>query len=452
MTQGSDLAWSRDGRRTHPLTGLVVGLLWGAAVAAGIGWQTFDGDSLENVAGTAIFSTVGFVLGILAGLVSWWATRYVIDDAEVRLESGVLFRKSRRLPYERIQSVDINQPLIARLIGLSELTIESAGGADSNIRVRFVPAREASDLRRDILQRVHGAHPDDDPLELETRFDGQVVEKRDVILTVPPSWIIIGTILSLDFVVSLLVVVVSLILAVTITGGWVIAGIALPAAIGLVNIVSTRIITQWDFTLSQGPRGLRIDRGLLSRSSQSIPFDRVQGIAQISPLVWRQYGWVRLDIDVAGYGAVTSTETTTSNTLLPIGTKAAGEFIEQLLIPDPSFEQRHTTKVTRRSRWFAPIGWRFRSITISAHAVRTATGWLTRTLTVVPAHKLQSEAIDQGPLQRRLGVATLNVHTPTGPVNSQVRHLDTEDSRALFDALQPPLVGSSAPASSSPSS
>ena len=73
----------------------------------------------------------GLVFGLGFGYLTWYFTRYVIDGTELRITSGVLTKSSRRIPYERIQSVDIAEPLVARLFGLAELRIEMAGGSDS---------------------------------------------------------------------------------------------------------------------------------------------------------------------------------------------------------------------------------------------------------------------------------------------------------------------------------
>ena len=58
---------------------------------------------------------VGIVLlSAIAGFVSWYFTRFVIDDDEIRVETGALFRNSRRVAFERVQSVDLVQPLAPR--------------------------------------------------------------------------------------------------------------------------------------------------------------------------------------------------------------------------------------------------------------------------------------------------------------------------------------------------
>ncbi|MBC9225154.1 PH domain-containing protein [Aeromicrobium sp. 636] len=412
------MAPASDAHRTHPLTALLQGLIWGAGVAVAVAWQVFDVQDPQWW--TLLAVPGGFVVGVLAGYVSWLFTRYVIDDAEIRIERGVLFRSSRRIPFERLQSVDINEPLIARVVGLSELTIEMAGGSDSRTTLRFLTLVESRRLRRLLLARAQGTEATDESGE------SLVEEHRTILHVVTPDQIIIGTLLSLDFAATVLTTVGSIVAAVLLEdGGWALLGLIIPSSWAVAQMIMTRIVAQWNFTVSRGERGVRIERGLLSRSSQTIPYDRVQGIGVVEPIVWRRFGWSRLDVDVAGYGnASDDSGGVASTTLLPIANDDVARRIVEELIPDPERGTAPEVRPTRRSWIFAPIGWKFRSFAATLHTVTTTTGWITRHRSIVPHHKVQSVGLSQGPLQRRRGVATVQVHTPDGPVSAKIKHLD----------------------------
>ncbi|MFS0885435.1 PH domain-containing protein [Aeromicrobium sp. 179-A 4D2 NHS] len=422
------MAPASEAHRTHPLTGLLQGLIWGAGVVVAISWQVFDLDDPNWWVALAIPG--GFVLGVVAGYAGWYFTRYVIDDEEIRVERGVLFKTSRRIPFERLQSVDINEPLVARLVGLSELTIEMAGGSESRTRLRFLTLAESRRLRRLLLARAHGTSAEEHPVDAP--------EPRAILHVVPPDQIIIGTLLSLDFIGTVLVAVASIVAGVFTEGGWAFLAVLFPAIWGVTQMISSRIIGQWNFTVSRNERGLRIERGLLSRSSQTIPYDRVQGIAVIEPVVWRRYGWARLEVDVAGYGVVSSENAgVSSTTLLPISPVEVGRLLVDELIPDPERGTGEQVSASRRSWPFAPIGWRYRWLSATSFTVTSATGWITRKRSIVPHHKVQSVQFSQGPLQRRLGVASVAVHTPDGPVDAGVAHLDADTARAVtFDEVE----------------
>src|SRR5699024_4757154 len=73
------------------------------------------------------------VLGaVLLGLLSWWFTRYRLGADTLEMHTGAIFRQHREVRYDRIQAVDLVRPLLARLCGLSEVRVESAGGGDSH--------------------------------------------------------------------------------------------------------------------------------------------------------------------------------------------------------------------------------------------------------------------------------------------------------------------------------
>jgi putative membrane protein len=416
------------GKRTHPLTGLVQGALWaGAAVLALLG-QMFGGNDVDGLpiwVEALLRVGGGLLVGVAFGFLTWWFTRYVIDGAELRINSGILQKSSRRIPYERIQSVDIAEPLLARIVGLAELRIEMAGGRDSRSSLRFLPLDEARSLRRILLGRAHGRAADE--LQAETEEGGTALITR-----VSPGRIILGTLLTLDFLAATVGTIAVLVAALWADRLIAFIGGIVPLATWLTQIVGKRVLTQWDFTLTRSESGLRIERGLLSRTSQSIPFARVQGVAVEEPLVWRRLGWQRLEVDVAGYGSQGGSDSSDINsTLLPIADPALAGMVLDQLVPGARPAQVERTSVPPRAWPFAPIGWRFRWVGSDQIAFVARSGWLERTTDVVPHARTQSVELRQGPWQRRLGLATVEVHTPKGPVDADGRHLDATDARRI---------------------
>lgn len=55
--------------------------------------------------------------------------RYLFEFThdEVKIESGVIWKKYTSIPYERIQNVDIKRGIIARMFGFSRIDLETAG-------------------------------------------------------------------------------------------------------------------------------------------------------------------------------------------------------------------------------------------------------------------------------------------------------------------------------------
>lgn len=411
----------RVGRRTHPLTGAVQGALWTGAAVIGLATSYLQGDQWGGVPwwlALGIGVVGGLALGEAAGFLTWWFTRYVVDTTELRIDSGILTKRSRRAAFERIQSVDIAEPLLARMVGLAEVRVDLAGGDESRLVLKFLPLAEARGMRRLLLDRAHGrdheAEADEDEGELITR--------------VPPIRNVIGTLISLDFLAVVAVAVVVLLAAIGLGQPLVALGGIVPLGSWAFQIVARRIVAEWDFTLRRTDHGLRIECGLLSRTSQTIPFARVQGVATIEPIVWRALGWRRLEVDVAG--AAGGDDEKALSTLLPIADPALAEALVAELVP-PAGDVTTRAAAAVRSWPFAPVGWRFRNVALDTARASSTTGWLTRRTSVAPHRKVQSVAVRQGPLQRRLGLATVELHTPDGPVDVDLHHGETEPTREV---------------------
>ena len=123
--------------RPHPLSPLVKGWIAIAAVLV-IGLQELPGTDLEDLrrAWLIIVAIVvaAFVVPLALGYFSWRYTRFIIDEEQVRIERNFIQHRSERVAFTKIQSVDVTQPLVARLFGLAALRIDvgSGGQATSN--------------------------------------------------------------------------------------------------------------------------------------------------------------------------------------------------------------------------------------------------------------------------------------------------------------------------------
>lgn len=415
----------RAGRRTHPLTGVVQGGLWAGAAVVGLGASFLQGDRWEGVPWwVAVLAVVGggLVVGELAGLVSWWFTRFVVDDEELRIDSGVLTRRSRRAAFERIQSVDVAEPLLARVVGLAEVRVDLAGGDESRLVVRFLPLAEARDVRRLLLRRAHGAQGDGPDDALPDHDGGELITR------VPPGRTLLGALLSLDLLAAVAALVAILLAALGFGAPLVVLGGVLPALSWAAQVVARRVVAEWGFVLWRTPHGLRIERGLLSLAAQTIPYARVQGVAVVEPVLWRRLGWCRLEVDVAGRAG--SDDGDLDTTLLPIADRALAAALVAELVQDAGPDDEPVTvRASRRSWPFAPVGWRFRSLSLGRRRASSTTGWLHRRTSHAPHAKVQSFALRQGPLQRLRDLATVELHTPDGPVDVDVHHVDAARAR-----------------------
>lgn len=53
--------------------------------------------------------------------------RYELTENSLKIEKGVIIKKYISIPYDRIQNIDIYRGVLARILGLSDLQIQTAG-------------------------------------------------------------------------------------------------------------------------------------------------------------------------------------------------------------------------------------------------------------------------------------------------------------------------------------
>lgn len=88
-----------------------------------------EGSTSLGFIGLIIFVTVvGVVLSYLWAKLSYHYYRYELTDLGFKKEHGIIWKKYVTIPYDRIQNVDIYRGIIARLLNLSDLQIQTAGG------------------------------------------------------------------------------------------------------------------------------------------------------------------------------------------------------------------------------------------------------------------------------------------------------------------------------------
>ncbi|HSF26109.1 MAG TPA: PH domain-containing protein, partial [Actinomycetes bacterium] len=330
-------------RRLHPLSPLVRG--WKAlAVLAAIGAQQGlgsggPGRGLPSVGIVAAVIVVVLVGGLAAGYLSWRFTRYEIDGDTLRVDTGLLFRRTRVARLDRLQAIDVIRPVVARALGLAELRLESAGGGDSHVPLAYLAEDEAYALRAELLARAAGI-----------AADTPAAPER-VLAEVSLPDLLVSRVLTLGFLLGLGATL--LLGAVAIVGGEVsLLAAVLPAAAASILPAGQQLLTHYGFTVADSPDGLRIRHGLLETSAQTVPPGRVQAVSVVEPLLWRRMrGWCRVEINVAGYaGAQAASETV----LLPVGSRRTALEILARVLPGLDLDAIPLRPAPARARWCDP--------------------------------------------------------------------------------------------------
>ncbi len=404
---GQEPAW----RRLHPLSPvvrsghgvLVLLAVVGASPSLGRHWF----ESAVPVAAP--------VAAAVAAVAGWLVTRWRLDGVTLRIETGLLRRDSQQLPIARIQAVDVVRPVLARALGLAELRVRLAGSEHDDGRLAYLTEQAAMDLRAHLLATHHGLDPaTPEPAER-------------VAVTVPATRLIGSVVLSTTGTAGV-VVIAGLILS-GVLGAAVAAGTLVWWLISFVPLAWRRVSAQYGFTVADSPDGIRIRRGLLGTVAETIPVPRVQAVRMVEPLLWRPVGWCRLEMDVAGSPG--HRDGGGRLALLPVGRRDDADFLLRMVARCPPSA---LARPPRRARVKAPLSYHNLAVGHNEVLAVSVTGRLRRITTWVPLAKAQSVRLVQGPLQRRLGLATVHVDA-AGHMRAEFRERPQAQARLLADEL-----------------
>ncbi len=433
--------------RAHPLTPLVRG--WVALVA--VGWAMLQeqipgrNPGADRLPWWVFAAAVGVfaVIGLLAGFISWRFTKFIADENELRVESGWISRRSRRISYTRLQSVDVMQPLAPRLLGLAELRIDA--GANDSTKLRYLSRKRAYELRDFLMLRAHGAQVSVHEARSQTAdpLFADLGERDQVIVTVKPGDLILGALVSHDLLTLLIgfgmpflvIWLISRYTPLDMADALPVVALAsgLPLLISIGQYFARRVAAQFNFTLAHTQAGLRITRGLTNLTSQTVPVKRIQSIRLSQPIFWRALRRYRVDLEVLGLGEQTTSESSSkvSTLLLPIGTKEQVAAALNAVWPGLSLDAIQFVRSPRRARWLDPLAYSWNSFGLDDQVVVTRRGWLTRHQSIVPHARLQSVGAHQGPVERLLKLANVTFHT-TGLLHTHaVIHIDAARAKSL---------------------
>ncbi len=421
---------------------------------------------------------VSFTLLLIPYYLSWYSYFFAVDNRNVYVRSGILSKTERKARLDRVQSIDINRSLMARLLGLAELKFDVADGSDSALSVRFLKYKDARELRARLLSQVrtlqHGSdqeyeRPATSVPDAETMFvsqqghDSRRERLREHLVTnlgagatdadetpvlkVPVSRLIASVFLSFTTIVG-------------VAGLLVFAGISFFTGASLFNMFFANFAlvagvasalwkkfnTGYNFRLSTSPNGLKTRYGFTDTTTQTVPEGRVQAITVSQPLLWRLKGWYQVQVSLAGKDDLDSLF---AGYLLPVGTADELAQVLPLVVPGvgsggADASALHAglvgsgaaggfTVSPQRARVFNWFTYKRNGFALLPALLMIRGGWANRHLTIVPHSKIQGLHLSQGSLARRRALAHVHVdvagHSGTA---AEVSNADASVARALF--------------------
>jgi len=456
----------------------------------------------HGLVGWALLAVAVVIIAVIIGFwMSWRMHTFRVTREAVEVRRGILFRSHRSARLDRIQGINVNRPLFARLFGTAKLEV-SVAGQSGNVELSYLGSALADGLRADILRLASGVRAEraaadaaadaaagrpttppgsaaiapEGPAEphraaVSTRAGALVNQRVDEFLApeldpqlAPPESVVhlpiarvVGSTLLGGSTVWAMILVVIIAVGVSTGQAWVLFSFV-PAAIGLVSYTWSRITKSLRYSIAGTPDGVRIGHGLLSTGNQTIPPGRIHAIEATQWVFWRPFGWWSIRINVAGHSVANSNEAAQRTTVLPVGTAADVHRVLALLIPDAAAEVdplvgagltgRGTasgfSETPRRAAWLRPFSWRRIGWAAADGVALIRRGAIVRSLTLVPLARMQSVAVSAGPIDRALRLSELRLHTVTGPVSAVLPVVDRDEATRLFERLADEAVARAA--------
>lgn len=98
----------------------------------------------------------GIISAVIVAPRRYRAWKFLVDPMNVRLRSGVLWRKDSVVPHGRIQHVDTTQGPIERALGLATVVIFTAGSVGGALSIPGL-AHDQAEALRDQLAALSGS-------------------------------------------------------------------------------------------------------------------------------------------------------------------------------------------------------------------------------------------------------------------------------------------------------
>jgi putative membrane protein len=299
--------------RLHPLA-LLSGLgkaarnLVGALFAGG--YFAFQGRPFVAL---LILGILG--VAIFGGLfLNWLTFSFRVGEDSVRIDSGILSRNHRTIPFDRVQDVSIAQGPLQRLVGVAQVTLETGGSSllQEEGVLAAVALSRAEALRDLVRARRMGLAPD----------HGEDAAGSHEVEEAPVFTMDLKRVLTCGLFNFSLAVLAALFGASQTVGdvvgvdpferdfwrpilldnglgqylldhrlGLAIGGIVVLVLLGVATGLVRTLLREYGFRLDRTPKGLRRRRGLTTRTDVSLPKKRIQaGVIGTGP-VRDWFGW-----------------------------------------------------------------------------------------------------------------------------------------------------------------
>ena len=283
-----------------------------------INFNPGDGNFWASFVPLGIFILI-IIVRLINGILKWWTYEYWFEDKELRVEYGLLVKKKRYIPFDRIQSFNYKEGIFHRVFGLVQVMVETAGSTNGKPEVILTAITKDAADQIELVTRK-GKEEKESELQSET--------VNSIELTQAPTTRVIHKMNTKDLLVlattsSSMGVVVAGVAAVLsqfaefipfewlfeefsdfIKFGFVIVALGVFVSFLFTWVVAVIItfINYYGFTVIEEDERLTITRGLLEKKRVTIPLNRIQAIKIVENPVRQLFGFAAVAVESASGG------------------------------------------------------------------------------------------------------------------------------------------------------
>lgn len=309
---------------------------------------------------TVIVASAGIML--LVSLVAtyeylyWKKFEFKISEDGINITSGVFRRNDKDIPLKRVQNIDVDRNFLHRIVGIAKLNIETAGGSSTEATLKYLDDEEADQIREKVRalknRRETGEKErSEEDFKLSgknlgllslTSIDLKAIAALGVILSITGG--MIGNTIQQNLeAASFFIVLLTIVLLIALIG-WAIS--------------AARTFEKFfDFSMNFRENALEYERGMINRSSGTIPLEKVQNLVIEENVFQRMLGYATLKVETAGNSQKQQNVSSSEETAIPLAKRSEIiEFAQRIEDFDtPEMKQVDRKAVSRYTRRYLMV-------------------------------------------------------------------------------------------------
>ncbi|PKL86538.1 MAG: hypothetical protein CVV22_00115 [Ignavibacteriae bacterium HGW-Ignavibacteriae-1] len=481
-------------RKLHPLT--LVYRLFTNLPGLALTYYFVIVEGQSDQFGYLLFALIGLLILVPSVVLNYIFFNFQITPRELVIRSGVIAKRQRSIPLEKIQNVNINQNFIQRILGLVKVSIETAGDIQTEGALEFVSVQDANEISEIIKNYKFSLKKEKnkDSTDVSTdsiQDEADEQEKSNVLFELSwrnlivygmvrlrPLFLLFGFWLmgilsqfgiwentidkfvkdNQNYIESLDVFSITMLI---------IATVFVTIFLSWVFDILWTINEFFKFKLVNEDNKLVTSYGLLSKVKVTIPLRKLQQITILTNPLKEKLNFFTLTLQTAGFGQKSGSNQsvvplakfdelislaqkiysfTLPEKFIPISRKAIRRaFVRYLMtiiiliaplvyfLPDLIW----VATAIPLLYYAAYLRWLFRGYAINNEHLIVKQGFWLRKIIIIPLKKMQTLHLRETFFQRRLSLATIYFDNASGAstADAKIADIDKDDAYLIYDEI-----------------